>query len=314
MSIAPTIDILLAAFNGEQFLTDQINSILNQTHLNWRLMIRDDGSKDSTLSIIYDFKKRYPDKIVVIEDNRGNLGACGNFAALFEHAEADYVMFCDQDDVWMPRKIELTLGKMTELVRQFGDLVPLLVYADMKVVDKDMKIIADSYWKYQAFNPENGKVLSRLLVSNVIIGCTVMVNRKLRDLSLPFTKDTLMHDWWAGLVSLALGKNDFIEEPTVLYRQHEANVVGATWKMNIRGIIQKFMDMKKHRQFLLQSQRQAKAFADRFRNLLSTSDLEKTYTYAGLNSQNWIKKRYNIIKYGFWWAGALRNIVLLLIV
>jgi glycosyltransferase involved in cell wall biosynthesis len=310
----PTIDILLATYNGDEYLADQIDSLLKQTRVNWHLIARDDGSTDATRSILADFKNRYPEKITLIEDGLGNLGACGNFAALLGHAGADYIMFCDQDDVWLPDKIDRTLRRMTDLAQRFGNSVPLLVYSDMKVVDRDARIIADSYWNYQAFNPETGKVLSRLLVSNVIIGCTVMINRTLRDMVVPLPPETLMHDWWAGLVSVALGKNDFIGEPTVLYRQHGSNVVGATWTMNLSGIISKLRDMKKHREFLLQSQRQAGTFADRYGQLLSTGDLEKIRTYAGMSSQNWMKRRYIVVKHGFWWSGLLRNVTLLLIV
>ncbi len=310
----PTIDILLATYNGEEYLADQIGSLFNQTHVGWHLIVRDDGSTDATRPILVDFKKKHPEKITLIEDGLGNLGACGNFAALLGHARADYIMFCDQDDVWLPDKIDRTLRKMTGLTGRFGGSVPLLVYSDMKIADREVRTIADSYWDYQAFNPESGKVLSRMLVSNVIIGCTVMINRTLRDMAVPLPPETLMHDWWAGLVSVALGKNDFIKEPTVLYRQHGSNVVGATWTMSLGSIMNKLRDMKKHREFLLQSQRQAGAFADRYGHLLSTDDLGKIQAYAGLSSQNWLTRRYMIFKHGFWWSGLLRNVTLLLIV
>ncbi len=314
MTMDPTIDILLATFNGEKYLSEQINSILNQTYAHWRLIIRDDGSQDRTVSIIDDFKNRYPGKIIVIKDDRGNLGACRNFSTLLERAEADYIMFCDQDDIWLPKKIETTYRKMSEMVNQYTDRLPLLVYTDMKVVDKNVKIVADSYWKYQACNPRSGKILSRLLVSNVIIGCTVMMNKALRDLSIPFSQGALMHDWWAGLASVVFGKNEYVEEPTVLYRQHESNVVGATWKMSIGSILQKIIDIKKHRKFLVQTQKQAKAFIDHYRSQLSPLDLKIVRVYADLNANNWFMRRCKVIEYGFWWSGVLRNLTLMLII
>ncbi len=310
----PQIDILLATHNGERFVLEQIHSLLEQTYPHWRLIVRDDGSTDNTRTIIGCIKEKYPDKVAVLEDNLANLGACQNFGKLLAHSTADYAMFCDQDDVWLPNKIELTLNKMKSLEERYGYDIPLLVYTDMQVVDEKLNVVSDSYWRYQAFNPKSGTVLNRLLVSNVIIGCTVMVNRKLRELSVPFPNDTLMHDWWAGLVSLSLGKNDFIEQPTVLYRQHALNVVGATWKMNFQSIMLKIRDMKKHREFLLNSQRQAGAFADRYGHLLSETDLEKIRTYAGLSSQNWMKRRYSIIKHGYWWSGLLRNVTMMIII
>ncbi len=310
----PTVDILLASYNGERYLAEQIGSLLKQTHQGWHLIVRDDVSSDCSRSILDGFKTTYPEKITLIDDNLGNLGACRSFATLLEHSKADYTMFCDQDDVWLPGKIELSLQKMRELADGYGDAVPLLVYSDMKVVDRDLTVIADSYWNYQVFDPNKGGDFGRLLVSNVIIGCTVMINRKLRDIALPLPPEALMHDWWVGLVAAALGKSDFLEEPTVLYRQHASNVVGATWKMSPGSILRKLRDMKKHKAFLLQSQKQARAFAGRYGNLLSSADGEKVRAWVGIDGQNWLARRYTVMRYGFWWSGVLRNITLLLVI
>jgi glycosyltransferase involved in cell wall biosynthesis len=314
MNKSGTIDILLATYDGERFLAEQIQSILKQTYSSWRLLIRDDGSTDNTVAIIRSYEEKYPGKIILLEDSVRNLGACGNFGVLLQHADADYVMFCDQDDVWLPRKIELTLAKMHGLEQRYGPDIPFLVYTDMKVADKDLNIIADSYWEHQACTPKSGRQFNRLLVSNVVIGCTSMMNRDLRDLLLPLPQEALMHDWWAGLVAAALGKSDFVGEPTMFYRQHGRNVVGATWSIQIGGILNNLKNLKKHRRYLLRTQRQANAFAVRYAHLLPPDDLKKTRIYAALDSRSWFARRYTVIKYGFWWSGALRNVTLLLII
>ena len=317
MTRNPTIDILLATYNGGRYLSEQIQSLFDQTYTRWRLIIRDDGSTDDTLSVIHQFRGKYPDKITLIEDGEVNLGACGNFARLLEHADAEYTMFCDQDDVWLPTKIAVTLGKMGELNTKYGDDVPLLVYTDMQVVDENLSVISKSFWKNQVFNPKIGKSLGRLLVSNVATGCTVMINKKLRELSVPVPSEAMMHDWWVGLMAVALGKTDYVAEPTILYRQHSMNVVGAKWDITIKTVLQKIFDFKKLKQInrahLLKTQKQALALAARYKTLLPGKEHEKIATYADLDSRNFFVKRYYIIRYGFWWAGFIRSLVLFFI-
>jgi glycosyltransferase involved in cell wall biosynthesis len=314
----PAIDILLATYNGERFLSEQIQSLLNQTCAHWRLIIRDDGSTDNTRSIIYRYQQQYPQKIIVLEDSQTNLGACRNFARLLEHSSAEYVMFSDQDDVWLPAKIALTLEKMKKMVERYGNDVPLLVYTDMKVVNDRLSIISESFWKNQAFNPAIGQSLSRFLVSNVATGCTVMINKKLRELSVPIPQEALMHDWWVGLIAVAFGRTDYVDDVTMLYRQHCMNVVGAKWDISIKTIIQKILDFKKLKQInrahLLKTQKQAKTLAERYKVLLPAKKYEKIVAYSDLDSKNFIMKRYYIIRYGYWWAGFIRSLVLFTII
>ncbi len=317
MNQNPTIDILLATYNGERYLSEQIQSLLDQTYTNWRLLIRDDGSSDDTVSIIRRFQIHYPEKIVFIDDGLANLGACRNFARLLERTDAECVMFCDQDDVWLPTKITLTREKMLELTAKYGNGVPLLVYTDMQVVDENLAVISGSFWKNQAFNPEIGKSLGRFLVSNVATGCTVMINKRLRDLAVPMPAEAMMHDWWVGLISVALGKNGYVCEPTMLYRQHVSNAVGAKWDASLKSIIRKVLDFDNlkriNRAHLLKTQEQAKAFAAKYRDLLPTEELTKVKAYAELDSKNYFAKRIIIVQYGFWWAGFLRSLTMFII-
>lgn len=318
MSINPKIDILLATYNGEKYLPEQIDSILCQTYENWNLIVRDDGSSDNTVRIIKSYRDRYNNKITLVEDKLGNLGVCNNFAKLLEYSNAEFVMFCDQDDVWLPRKIELEYKKMQDLIKRYGSEIPLLVYTDMKVVNESLLTTSTSFWTHSTLNPRIGKSLSRLLVCNVASGCTMMFNKKLRDLSLPLPGDVLMHDWWLNLLSVSLGKNDYISEPTVLYRQHVMNKVGARWNASVKPIIAKLMEFeelkRKNKEHLINTQRQAMIIASRYKDILNRGDLKKILTYANLNSLNCIMKRYYVIRYGFWWAGTIRSVTLLLII
>ena len=100
------IDILMATHNGEEYIGQQLDSIFAQTNQDWQLLCRDDGSNDSTVSIVTQYMTRHPGRIKLLSDNKGRLGVGLNFGELLEHSNADYIMFADQDDVWLPEKID----------------------------------------------------------------------------------------------------------------------------------------------------------------------------------------------------------------
>ena len=135
------IDILMATYNGGKYISEQINSILNQTYKEWTLYIRDDGSKDNTVDIIDDYCKKYPGKIIRIKDDKLGLGAKLNFSELMKYSKSNYCMFADQDDVWLNTKIEDTMNKMIEAENIHGKETPILVHTDLKVVDGNLNII-----------------------------------------------------------------------------------------------------------------------------------------------------------------------------
>ena len=220
------IAILLSTYNGALFLKDQIGSILTQTNRDWSLYIRDDGSIDDTINIIEDYVRRYPGKIVEIKDNTGNLKSAGSFMNLLNRVSADYYMFCDQDDIWLPFKIETTLKKITELEVLYPGK-GAMVFTDLMVVDADLKIINESMWSFNRIDPENAKDFYKTTCLSSVTGCTVMFNNAIKEHVLPYPKVALMHDWWISLNAAHYGVVDYIVKPTILYRQHNNNVLGA---------------------------------------------------------------------------------------
>lgn len=220
------IAILMSTYNGELYLREQINSLLYQTEQNWVLYVRDDGSSDSTISIINDYCIKYPSKIILIKDNLGNLKSASSFMYLLSVVESDYYMFCDQDDVWLPSKIQMSLSKIKKLEqKQTNEAV--LVFTDLTVVDSNLKTINSSMWAYSNINPENAKVFYKTCCLNSVTGCTIMFNNSLKEKVLPYPAASRMHDWWISLNAAHFGIVDYLKDTTVLYRQHDANVLGA---------------------------------------------------------------------------------------
>jgi len=237
------IDILLATYNGEKYLKEQLDSLFSQTFQDFKILIRDDNSNDKTIDIIRIYQKKYPKRVIFIEDNLGNLGSSKSFMKLLQHADSEYIMFCDQDDVWLPTKIEVSFNKIIEQERNSDICIPLLVFTDLKVVDEQLNTVQESFWRYQKLIPKVSKNWKKLLAQNVITGCTIIMNKKAKEVSLPFELEMMIHDQWIGVNVAKYGKVDYIEEQTILYRQHGNNVAGAH-SYGYKYIVQKLLKIK----------------------------------------------------------------------
>ncbi len=311
MENRPPIDILMATYNGAPYIGAQIDSLLKQNYQDWQLIIRDDGSEDNTIEIVHYYRAQYPDKIHLIADGNLNLGARSNYSKLLTHSRADYIMFCDQDDVWFPQKISITFDKMKALEAEFGQNTPLLVHSDAKVVDSHLQEISPSLWQYQKCKPARSSSLKRLLLQNVATGCTVMINKSLRDMALPISPDTMMHDWWMVLVASAFGHIEHISVSTLLYRQHERNDIGAkAWNAltAFRQLCDLAITIRYIKKINVLVQNQAAAFLERYQDVLRDSDKEMLDIYSHLSKHNYFMRRYYIIKYRFFYSDLLRNI------
>ncbi len=300
----PTIDILLPTYNGEKFIKGQIDSLLNQTYQNWRLSVRDDGSSDNTIEIVIAYAIKYPQKIIFIEDDKSHLGACQSFARLLNYSTSNYIMFCDQDDIWLPDKIEITLNKMLE--QELINSKPILVHTDVKVVDKNLNVLQDSFWKYQKVNPDL-KSLNHLLIQNNVTGCALMINRKLKELSGPVPPEAIMYDWWIGLVASAFGEIEYIGKSTLLYRQHEKSDTGAK-KYTIWYFLSMIAKLDQPQELIRKIVRQAGAFKDRFKERLSPEQSEIVNSFSSILQVNGFKRLGRLKKYDLKKYGMLRNV------
>ena len=225
---SPRVTVVLSAYDGARHIAEQIASIREQSFVEWSLIVRDDGSSDETVAIVKDLIEGDP-RISLIEHRRANLGPSASFGALLEHAYANgaqVVFLCDQDDIWLPGKMEQQLSLLDAEAARTGTDRPLLVHSDLKVVDETLQLIHPSFSEFQRMSYNPADPLRTLLIHNAVAGCSAAVNRRLLDFALPIPAGS-PHDWWLAICASATGRILRAETPTVLYRQHASNVVGA---------------------------------------------------------------------------------------
>jgi glycosyltransferase involved in cell wall biosynthesis len=300
------IDILLATLNGAPFLQEQLVSIQQQSYKAWRLLVGDDGSTDFTLQILRNLARQAPETILLESENPLPLGACQNFSFLLEKSTSAYVMFCDQDDVWLPDKISSTFAAMKSAERQYGVSTPLLVHTDLQVVDKQLQTIAPSFFQYQQISPNLDCQLHRLLPQNAVTGCTIMANRPLVNLATPIPKEAMMHDWWLALVASVFGHIIYINKATIFYRQHGMNSVGST-RWGLKRMIMKLLTPNQTKNMILRSIHQANVFLNRYSKQIPFPQRALIEAYATLPYMSKTKRIQTIFKYRFFYHGTVRT-------
>lgn len=206
--------VLLSSYQGERFIAQQLESILTQLPLDGRILVRDDGSRDSTADRV----EAFGDPRISV--TRGeNVGFVRSFLTLLEAVppEADIIMLCDQDDIWLPDKIERAVNHLRNLTGQ-----PALYCSRLQLVDENLKPIGLSpAWP----RPPSFR---NALTENIVTGCTCAINRAALPLARRYGNPELIyfHDWWLYLVIAAFGKVVVDPQPTILYRQHGGNAIG----------------------------------------------------------------------------------------
>lgn len=204
------VAVIMSTYNGERFIKEQLDSILNQTYKNIEIVVRDDGSKDGTVDIVKEYMQKYPN---IILHQGENLGFIKSFFELLNLAEADYYAYADQDDVWMENKIELAVKSLNKL----DNSKPNMAFGNSDYYDENMKFIGAG--------PKNKKVsFLKALFSCCGQGMTMTVNKKTRDMIIDNTPKTcFFHDWWTYLVCIGLGNVAYDNVTTVKYRRRKEN-------------------------------------------------------------------------------------------
>ncbi|MDU5408276.1 MAG: glycosyltransferase family 2 protein [Streptococcus agalactiae] len=289
--------VLMATYNGQGFIHDQLDSIRNQTLRPDYVLMRDDGSTDDTVKVVEDYIKEHRLDGWSITSNDKNLGWRLNFRQLLIDVlayEVDYVFFSDQDDVWLPEKLSVSL----EAAKHKASDVPLLVYTDLKVVNQELNILQDSMIRAQSHHANT--TLLPELTENTVTGGTMMINHALAEKW--FTpNDILMHDWFLALLAASLGEIIYLDLPTQLYRQHDNNVLGA------RTMDKRFKILRegpksiftRYWKLIHDSQKQASLIVDKYGDIMTANDLELIKCFIKIDKQPFMTRLRWLWKYGY---------------
>ena len=294
----------MATYNGGKYLRAQLDSLLRQTEQRFTLIISDDGSTDSTQKIIEEYCGNYPEKIF-FKHNGEPHGAKYNFLQLMAQYKDDYVMLCDQDDIWLDNKIEVTLHAMKKNEAKFNKTRPILVHTDLTVVDENLDLIAPSY-KYLMNTDYNRTSLRHQIIQNTLTGCTAMYNRALAETLKCFPNFCVMHDWWLMLTASTFGIVDPLNESTILYRQHANNVMGARDMRSLGYMIERLLcDTEEIKKALRETYIQADSFLIEYQSVLSNEQKVFLKDYAAIPTKGKIGRmrklsQLGIKKTGFW--------------
>lgn len=298
------LDICLATYNGMPWIKEFLNSLDAQTYGDWRLIVSDDGSRDGTVDWIREHFVHRPRKLVMVERDCVGLGVIRNFQDAIDASDAEYVLLADQDDVWLPNKLDVLYQTIRRVEQGRG--APALVFSDLEVVDEQLRLLDTSWWSFSSTDPAWGTSFCGLICQNVVPGCAMMLNRSLIDLGVPFPPGTLMHDWWLLLVCSAFGKVGYCSDPLVRYRRH----VDAHTYWRKEGTVSKLSrylsggyagrrKMKDiYEKTVLQGKSFAEAYGDRLEALEGGSSMSRALNaYIASSGKGWGLRRCLLIKH-----------------
>ena len=311
------IAILMCTYNGEKYLREQIDSILEQDICDGKktdkekveLYILDDMSSDKTASIISDYVNRYPETVHKLNCSDKHEGVKNNFfiGLLSEEIRsADYVMISDQDDIWDNRKISATLKRMKETEMARGKDTPILVHCDCEVVDESLRIISPSFREFANFNQSKSS-FNHLLVQNHVTGAASMMNKALISLITEIPENCMMYDHFLALVASAFGTIEYIDEQLYRYRQHNSNVLSAVeggitkevriWKRNEQAKKEKQRVLQMVRDNYLGMKLQAQAFYKIYGDKLDKYNKRVLTEFINLSDKNRFGRVFTILRY-----------------
>ncbi len=215
------ISVLLATYNGGRFLREQLDSIYAQSWRNMEVIAGDDCSSDDTVAILEEYRRSHG---LRYEVNRDNVGFLRNFEKLFSACRGEFIALADQDDVWLPEKLERLMA---------GRGTASLVYSDASLIDARGRELPGALMATSGVQAVSGHNFNYLVCNSCVTGCTVLFRRELLDVALPIPECEIFHDWWLALVASKTGGVSYLPQKLVNYRQHGANQAGVSRKSDL---------------------------------------------------------------------------------
>ncbi|WP_411822909.1 glycosyltransferase family 2 protein [Leptospira sp. 'Mane'] len=301
--------IILSTFNGEKFLEEQLLSLKNQS-IPFHLLVRDDGSSDRTSDILSIWKDKLTMKFVPGK----NVGVIASFGLLLQEIpkDANYIFFCDQDDVWESDKLEKSIHLMKKAESEYGKDKPFLFHSDLSVINDESKLTFKSFWKFQNINWRLGHRLNRLIMQNTVTGCTSMINSALLRLVEEIPSGAKMHDWWLALVACSFGKIITTEEPLIRYRIHQNNVVGGK-SISVQRVFKTLIGFITYiRKWKLENKTrvvQVESFYSLYQSSLPMKEKEILERFISVSKFPFLKRKIFQCRYGFFQQGWYRVMI-----
>lgn len=254
--------------------------------------------------------------LILPDSGRSNLGVAGNFTRLLKASTAEYVMFANPDDVWYADKIQRTLRKLQELENNSLPGLPCVVHTNMKVVDSELKLIANSMWAFQGIVPRRSTTFASTCIENTMNACTIMMNRTLVNLVDSIPDASHNEDWWVCMVAKAFGQVAWLDEPTMFWRRHGSNDSQAS---SLRNAIQLFAvspanGRARIHHIIQANMPRVQAFLERYGPCLSERHRSVCEAFLDLLQMGPVSRRFAILKYRFFFGSIARTLGVLLLI
>ena len=270
-AIKQRISVAMAVYNGEAYLKQQLDSLLQQQYPATEIIILDDCSTDDSANIIQQFVS--PNIPIHYYKNEVNKGPLYTFRKLVSYCTGDYIAFCDQDDIWLPNKLDICMQQMQLLPTQ----LPAVVFTDLSLINNNNQIIQASFWKYYGIYPQQTS-FANVLFNNVITGCSTLINKAMAQEINRMPDEAILHDHWIALIAYSFGQFYSLDTPTVLYRAHN-NSVTQKAKLSLQS---RFFNTVKSNPDFLKHIQQARAFKQLYNNRLKPQQQQTLRYFTGL--------------------------------
>ena len=281
-----TVDILIATYNGEKYLQQQLFSILAQDYANWRVLFHDDGSSDNTVGIIREFCNM-DSRFVFIDDGLIFKSPALNFMHLLKQSTQDYICFCDQDDIWIENKLSVLITNFKQ------SRIPKAIISSGYIFSSDDNRIL-GLLNYQI------RTLSELLfINGGIHGSRSMINASMREQMISYSGPLNMHDHLMAQIACSFGEIIYIDTPLFFYRQHSSNVTGNIIANPLRRVLEAFRSLRT--KFLISREifECNRAFAENFSLKISEADKKLINAYLCYPKLNFCHRIITLLRNKF---------------